>query len=207
MSPHPASRTVDKTCTCTSVRRHPHIQHPEPSIIPAPARPSVDITTSRNHFLIKQNPTSTSLWLPHLVALPRPSSRYKPCAKQVQPACGTHVYYYFLPVTRGSFLPLSSFLAFFLFSPLSFPLSCHSHHLCANPHLPMSVCRGCVDACPSFGPSFFSPRRGAPTPLFLACHRHMCALPALTHSARRHPPSARAARHTARAPTWLHYAP
>jgi hypothetical protein len=24
-----------------------------------------------------------------------------------------------------------------------------------------------VDACPSFGPSFFSPRRGAPTPLFL----------------------------------------
>jgi hypothetical protein len=33
----------------------------------------------------------------------------------------------------------------------------------------------------------------------------MCALPALMHSTRRHPPSARAARHTARAPTWLHY--
>jgi hypothetical protein len=61
-----------------------------------------------------------------------------------------------------------------------------------------------VDACPSFGPSFFSPHRGAPTSLFLACHGHIYALPALTHSARRHPPSARAARHTARAPIELY---
>jgi hypothetical protein len=52
---------------------------------------------------------------------------------------------------------------------------------CAVPVLMRCIIDTSVDACPSFGPSIFSPRRGAPTPLFLACHRHMCTLPALTH--------------------------